>query len=231
MLLSLSNEHKEHLQLLINQPERVILDFCKLAGEFLQNGINQKKYLTAAQKLDVGIDTIQNCIFGIINLLLLGCKNEVGYNFFKHLFIQVQIFPSNVVPKTRLSEQDFRDSILSLGFTEEIQAVLSKFYQAKQHEIKELSRYKINEPHYHDLQWRFEVQLSSRCLRNQITPLITMDLILKTQSDDSQQITHNLLQTDPTNLVHLCNELENALVESKSLHSRKIQRALSNLQQ
>ncbi|XP_060518826.1 COMM domain-containing protein 2-like isoform X2 [Cylas formicarius] len=206
MLLSLSNEHKEHLQLLINQPERVILDFCKLAGEFLQNGINQKKYLTAAQKLDVGIDTIQNCIFGIINLLLLGCKNE-------------------------LSEQDFRDSILSLGFTEEIQAVLSKFYQAKQHEIKELSRYKINEPHYHDLQWRFEVQLSSRCLRNQITPLITMDLILKTQSDDSQQITHNLLQTDPTNLVHLCNELENALVESKSLHSRKIQRALSNLQQ
>lgn len=60
-----------------------------------------------------------------------------------------------------------------------------------------------------------------------------MDLTLKTHKEDSldPELKHTLLQTDPTNLLHLANELENALVESRSRHSRKIQRALNNMQQ
>lgn len=129
----------------------------------------------------------------------------------------------------QLSEADFRDSVLTIGFSTEQQSVLSKFYESKQKDIQEvLSRLEIKEPHYHDLEWRFEVVVSSRALLEQVTPLVTMDLQLKTENKENgdTDIKHVLLQTDPTNLVHLTEELEKALNESRSRHSRKIQRAL-----
>lgn len=94
MLISLRSDHKEHLQLLTKQPIQgiyfyyqwflknnvqilVIVDFCKLALDFLQNGPNVKRYTTAAQKLEVTVDVVQNCIYGLINLLVLSCKHKV----------------------------------------------------------------------------------------------------------------------------------------------------------
>ncbi|KAJ8920910.1 hypothetical protein NQ315_015703 [Exocentrus adspersus] len=203
MLISLRSDHKEHLQLLTTQPLQVVVDFCKLALDFLQNGPNLKRYTTAAQKLEVDVDVVQNCVFGLINLLILSCKHK-------------------------LSEADFRDSVLTLGFSQEHQAVLSKFYESKQNDIHRINHICINEPHYEDLKWRFEVQVSSRSLLQQVTPLIAMELVLKTQSDNGTEKESILLQTDPNNLLHIANELEHALSESRSRHSRKIQRALTH---
>ncbi|XP_018571313.1 COMM domain-containing protein 2 [Anoplophora glabripennis] len=204
MLISLRSDHKEHLQLLTKQPIQVIVDFCKLALDFLQNGPNLKRYTTAAQKLEVEVDVVQNCIFGLTNLLILSCKHK-------------------------LSEADFRDSVLTIGFSHEQQVVLSKFYESKQNDIHKLNQACINEPHYEDLKWRFEVQVSSRSLLQQVTPLIAMELVLRKKNEgtgiDREKI---LVQTDPNNLLHIANELENALTESRSRHSRKIQRALKN---
>ncbi|CAG9768553.1 unnamed protein product [Ceutorhynchus assimilis] len=201
MLISLRNDHKEHLQLLTAQPEQVVADFCKLASDFLENGPTAKLFSTAASKLDVTVDVIENCIYGLINLLLIACKHQ-------------------------LSEADFRDSVLTLGFSENQETLLSKFYDTKKSLIHKINTKGLTGPHYHDLQWRFEVQLASRSMLQQVTPLITMDLALKTGSE----ISHQILQTDPTNLLHLANELEHALNQSRSRHSRKVQRALGNLQ-
>lgn len=96
MLLSLRNDHKEHLSLLFNHSPSgttnnlkdllyfytktkfsVVVDFCKLAIDFLQNGPNIKLYNTAAQKLHVEPEVVQNCIFGLVNLLLESCKHKV----------------------------------------------------------------------------------------------------------------------------------------------------------
>lgn len=208
MLISLRTDHKEHLQMLLTHSEQVVADLCKLASDFLQNGVNTNTYQMAAKKLHVEIDIVQNCIYGLLNLLLLACNNK-------------------------LSEADFRDSVLTLGFSNEQESVLSQFYKSKRDDIHKLKRTGLNELHYHDLQWRFEVQLASRSLLHQVTPLLTMDLTLKTHNQESlvPELTHKLLQTDPTNLIHLTNELEKALVESRSRHSRKIQRALNNVQQ
>lgn len=108
--------------------------------------------------------------------------------------------------------------------------MLSKFYESKQKEIQGvLSKLEVKESHYHDLDWRFEVIVASRSLLDQVTPIITMDLQLKTENGtgDGDRVEHVLLQTDPTNLVHIAEELEKALNESRSRHSRKIQRALN----
>lgn len=182
-----------------------MVDFCKLAIDFLQNGPNEKLYKTAADKLSIDFDSVQNCIYGLVNLLLLSCKH-------------------------RLDESDFRDSVLTLGFSSEQQNILYRFYESKKREIFEIiSKLKVNEPHYHDLNWRFEVQVASRALLEQVTPLITLDLTLKTMRNNSNDTDHLHLQTDITNLVHITQELENALFESRSKHSRKIQRSLNSL--
>ncbi|KAK9721673.1 Helix-loop-helix DNA-binding domain [Popillia japonica] len=205
MLLSLRNDHKEHLQLLTAQSPQVIIDFCKLAIDFLQNGANLKMYNTAAKKLNIQSEDIQNCVYGLVNLLLISCRYK-------------------------LSEADFRDSVLTTGFSQEQQAVLSKFYDSKKNEISEiLKKISIKEPHYHNLNWRFEVQVSSRSLLHQVNPLIAMELILTTADptkEEGHDKEHIFLQTDPNNLLHLAEELERALIESRSRHSRKVQRAL-----
>lgn len=60
-----------------------------------------------------------------------------------------------------------------------------------------------------------------------------MDLCLEkqpdnknTRSDSTKQ--HIILQTDPTNLVHMTEVLEQALNESRSRHVRRVQNAFQN---
>lgn len=73
------------------------------------------------------------------------------------------------------------------------------------------------------------LQLASRALKCQVVPLITLDLTFKTLHEGGETGSHHcLLQTDPTNLLHLVDELENALSEATSRYSRKVQRILSN---
>lgn len=204
MLLSLKDDHKQHFSLLISQPTNVLQDFCRLALDFLQKGPTPKLYQTAAQKLNVQPEIIRNAVEGLVNLLMESCRHQ-------------------------LSELDFRDSVLALGFSEEHQETLELFYMGKKQEICDaLSQLTLNLPHYHDLEWRFEVQLASRALQHQMTPLITMNLTLETKTalaSESTTTKNIVLQTDPTNLAHITQVLEEALHESRSQHSRRIQRS------
>lgn len=65
---------------------------------------------------------------------------------------------------------------------------------------------------------------------HKVDPLIAMELILTSpnavnEEDDKERL---LLQTDPNNLLHLTEELERALLESRNRHSRRIQKTLIN---
>jgi len=204
MLLSLRDDQKQHLTILISQPTNVLQDFCKLALDFLQKGPTSKLYQTAAQKLDVQPEIIRNAVEGLVNLIVESSRHQ-------------------------LSDLDFRDSVLTLGFSEEHQQILEVFYKGKKQEIHDaLSRLTLDLPHYQDLEWRFEVQLASRALHHQVTPLITMNLTLETKTAlaSGSAIRKNVvLQTDPTNLVHVTQVLEEALRGSRSQHSRQMQRS------
>ncbi|XP_076255258.1 COMM domain-containing protein 2 isoform X1 [Rhynchophorus ferrugineus] len=207
MLLSVSTHHKKHLNVLSSQPKSVVADFCKLTSQFLNSGPNKKRYTSAAEKLSVSVDVIENCIYGLVHLVHLASKQKI-------------------------SDHDFEDSALALGFTEEQVSVISQFYQSIKGDVEKLDDSVLNEPHYHDLQWRFEVQLSSRSLLEQVTPLVLMELSLKSPNTNNSNlnIKRHLFQTDPTNLLHLTNELDRALNESRSRYSRKVQNIISNIQ-
>ncbi|XP_063224041.1 COMM domain-containing protein 2-like isoform X2 [Bacillus rossius redtenbacheri] len=194
MILILKNDHKQNLSLLMLQPIPVLQDFCKLALEYIQKGPNPKLYNVAAQKLDVQVESIRGAVEGLVFLLVESCRNE-------------------------LSEQDFRDLVLALGFAEGHQQQLSAVYEDKKGDVRSaLAQLTLREPHYRDLEWRLDVQLGSRALRQQVTPLVTMKLSL----DSGRQV---CLQTDPVNLAHAAEVLEGALLESRSQHSRRVARS------
>ncbi|XP_053315264.1 COMM domain-containing protein 2 isoform X1 [Spea bombifrons] len=196
MLLVLSDEHREHLRILTQVDSAVVGEFGRIAVEFLRKGSNPKVYEGAARKLDVSSTSIQQAVDGLTYLLTESSK-------------------------LMISEIDFQDSVLVLGFPEELNKVLLQFYLDNRKEIRKiLSELEPSLPHYHNMEWRLDVQLASRSLRHQIKPTVTMKLHLKQDEDVSTKV----LQTDPATLLHLIQELEQALAEMKTNHCRRIVR-------
>lgn len=64
------------------------------------------------------------------------------------------------------------------------------------------------------------MQLASRSLRQQIKPAVTIKLHLNENNDH----TAHVLQADPSTLLHLIQQLEQALGEMKMNHCRRIVR-------
>ena len=121
----------------------------------------------------------------------------------------------------QLNEIDFQDSIQILGFSEELRQVLLELYLEYRLEVRHvLSEMAMDLPHYHNLEWRFDVKLASRSLRHQISPQVLFKL--HTKENGSADTT--VLQTDPTNLLHVTKVLDEALQEMKSQHCRRIVR-------
>uniref|UniRef100_A0AAZ3R5V5 COMM domain-containing protein n=1 Tax=Oncorhynchus tshawytscha TaxID=74940 RepID=A0AAZ3R5V5_ONCTS len=165
--------------------------------QFLRKGTNPKIYEGAARKLSVDAETVQHGVEGLMYLLTESSK-------------------------LMISEVDFQDSVLVLGFTEELNHLLQQLYLENRKEIRHiLGELTPSLPHYHNLEWRLDVQLASRALRQQVKPTVTMKLHLEESGGDKSA---KVLQTDPATLMHLIQELEKALAELKTTHCRRILR-------
>ncbi|XP_066589260.1 COMM domain-containing protein 2 isoform X2 [Prorops nasuta] len=178
----------------------VLQDFCKLALDYLQKGPNTKLYTAAAQKLQVSPEIVKSSAEGLLNLLFESCKYK-------------------------LNKKDFQDSVIALGFTEEKELLLSKLYSNKKEDILNLLPhvgFKVLE--YYNMEWRFEVQIASRCLLKQTGALITLDLAFKNENVDDTE--HILVQTDTNNLLNIIQLLEEALQEGRSQHVHRISRII-----
>lgn len=66
----------------------------------------------------------------------------------------------------------------------------------------------------------FKIKLASRSLRQQIKPSVTLKLHLKQNGDHTTEV----LQSDPATLLHLVQQLEQALEEMKTNHCRRVVR-------
>ncbi|KAG9266414.1 COMM domain-containing protein 2 [Astyanax mexicanus] len=196
MLLVLSDEHKEHLGFLPKVDPAVVGEFGRIAVEFLKKGSNPKIYEGAARKLNVPSETVQHGVEGLMYLLTESSK-------------------------LMISEIDFQDSVLVLGFSEELNKLLLQLYLENRKEVRQiLSELAPSLPHYRNLEWRFDVQLGSRALRQHVKPAICLKLHLESGGTQTARV----LQTDPATLLHLIQELECALAEVKSNHCRRILR-------
>ena len=111
--------------------------------------------------------------------------------------------------KLMVNEIDFQDSIMVLGFPEELNKELLSLYQENCQEIRSiLSEMAMDLPHYHNLEWRLDVQVASRALQRQAQPSV----LLRLHAKDGEELDSHLMQTDPSNLVHLTQSLELSLI-------------------
>ncbi|XP_046780305.1 COMM domain-containing protein 2 isoform X1 [Gallus gallus] len=190
MLLVLSEEQKAHLGCLPRVGGAAIGELGYLAVELLRRGAAPKACEAVARKLNAGVDTVQHGVEGLMYLLTESSK-------------------------LMISEMDFQDSIHVLGFSDELNKLLLQLYLDNRKEIRSiLGELAPKLPSYHSLEWRLDVQLASRSLRQQIKPAVTMKLHL----NDNEDLTTQVLQTDPSTLLHLIQQLEQALGEMKTNH-------------
>ncbi|XP_040041147.2 COMM domain-containing protein 2 isoform X1 [Gasterosteus aculeatus] len=198
MLLVLSEEHKEHLSFLPRVDSAVVGEFGRIALEFLRRGSSPKIYEGAARKLCVPVETVQRGVEGLMYLMTESSKHMI-------------------------SKVDFLDSVLVLGFGEELNQILLQLYLQHHSEIRSiLSQLPSNLPAYHNLEWRLDVQLASRAIRQQVVPVLTMRLLLTGGGDGTGELSRRVLQTDPGTLLHLISTLEGALAAIKTNHARRI---------
>ncbi|KAI9523857.1 COMM domain-containing protein 2, partial [Dissostichus eleginoides] len=115
--------------------------------------------------------------------------------------------------KHMISEVDFLDSVL---------VWVSLYLQHHAHIRSILSQLPSNQPAYHNLEWRLDVQLASRAVRQQVVPMLTLRLLLSGVGDGVCARRGKVLQTDPSTLLHLISTLEGALAAMKSSHARRI---------
>ena len=87
-----------------------------------------------------------------------------------------------------MNELDFQDSIMVLGFPEELNKELLALYLENYKEIRSiLSSMSMDLPHYQNLEWRFDVQLASRALQRQTQPVVVLRLHTKDGGKGSRQ--------------------------------------------
>ncbi|KAM7388797.1 hypothetical protein PAMP_024944 [Pampus punctatissimus] len=193
MLLVLSEEHKEHLSFLPKVDVAVVAEFGRIALEFLRRGTSRKIYEGAARKLCVPVEMVQHGVEGLMFLMTESSKHMI-------------------------SEVDFLDSVLVLGFVEELNQILLQLYLQHHSQIRSvLSLLSSDMPAYHNVEWRLDVQLASRSVRQQAIPMLTLRLLLMRGHDGCTDHSR-VLQTDPSTLLHLISTLEAALAAMKTKH-------------
>ena len=197
MLLSISNEHLEHLSFLHKVSEDIVKEFVGLSVQFLTNGVNQRIFKAAAQKLNIEEEVIENAIFGLMQLFVEAAKYK-------------------------LTCEDLHDSLLALEFDEFTATTVKEAFESSE------TRHVLTSclpslPEYDNLEWRFDVKLATRSLHQQITPIVRIKLHT---SNGKEKCTH-LLQTDPVNLRHMSQVIDEALNEMKTNHVRRILRNIT----
>ena len=83
---------------------------------------------------------------------------------------------------------------------------------------KYLKNWDLDMLSYSNLEWRIDINVSSRSLRKCVEP----EIVLKLDLTKNNEKTTHILQTDVVNLVHLTNSLEEALNEIKNSYCRRV---------
>jgi len=191
--------HKEHLQFLTTVETEIVVEFARISMQFIKEGANPKVYQAAGKKLGVPGETVEHGVQGLMFLLTESSK-------------------------LMISELDFHDSIVILGFPDELNSSLLDLYLTNRHAVRELlDRMSMKLPQYQNMKWRLDAQVASRTLKRQVEPTVVIQLETVGAEDVAKTI---LMQTDPVTLGHITNQLEAALKTVKTSHFRKVTRAV-----
>lgn len=120
-----------------------------------------------------------------------------------------------------ISSNDFTLKLVDLGLDQKILDFISDAYKQNYEELRNFYS-TINKkefgittlPHFQSMEWRLDVEVERRSLRNITKPVFTLKI--NTTKEEM------LLNADYHDLKHCCDVLERALKEIKSTHVRRI---------
>ncbi|UJR25230.1 hypothetical protein I4U23_006582 [Adineta vaga] len=198
-LLLLDDERKAQLDLLNKIDQSAAVDICNAALGYLSTGLNTKSITSAANHLQLDVETVRTTIDSLL-WLYTECA------------------------KTKISFESLEESLKLLGYSSPIRESFIECYKSKANELqKTLTRdLALSLPSYKNLNWRFDVQIATRTMRSrkQFEPFFILKLTLINANNDKEQV--HLFQIDPLTLVHIVEQLEAAMNESRSSHARRI---------
>ena len=174
----------------------VLTEFVSIAVEHLSVGsISRAKYTKAATALKVEVAALVTSIESLSFMMLEATRKNA-------------------------SGEDLVSGMDSLGFNAEQKAALQSAYDIASKGLRSmLSDLSLRLPHYHNLEWRLDVQLGSRMLRSTMEPSLLLEL--ETRDSRGQPI-KQIMQMDYANLDHTVQELERAVREANTKHARRV---------
>ncbi|XP_058118014.1 COMM domain-containing protein 2 [Anopheles ziemanni] len=212
-------EQGKQLAFLLEQPEEVLIEFCKLAIEYINAGVNDKKCTVAAKKLSTTYETVRGALEALVALLIDSTKLAIA-------------------------EREFYAAIASLDSINEKQSeILWQFVISKRNLVDNVLRASCqDELYFRELEWRIEGRIASRRQRSQASPVIKMKFHLDkecvseyreklgasspdrdtTESSKNSDRTRRevLAETDPIMLQHMIQVLEQALLDARTRRVR-----------
>lgn len=201
--LWLTDAHKEDLQFLQQLPGSVVGEFARLAIEFLRQGPNEKFFKQAARKLKVAAAVVEDGLNALGFLMLEAARVGLG---------DAQMMVDAL-------------SINDLGFDDEGKASIAQQYAANVPELRKIiSGQRLTTPHYKDLEWRLDVQVASRSLRQLVEPTYKLKLRTQAKGIGAKEEEPVVMEADYASLKHLTTELASALQEANSYHQRRLAR-------
>jgi len=196
-LLVLSDKHKKDLGFLKRIDGDTLTQFCQLSLKFILDGFDRNLFLTAANKFGLSPEPLKKAV-------------------------EALCFLFSEAARLSLSPLDLADSLIVLAFGDAVVAVVQQHHTDNAKQIRHvLSELTFDVPHFVDLDWRLDVLLASRALRNQVKPVFLLKLDTRT---DHGIVTSRYLEADPTDLRHIATELDSALNELKAAHVRRVLR-------
>jgi hypothetical protein len=201
MPVSFTKAVVEDVALLTALGDDLVREFCRMAVASATAGMASKaRYAAAAKQLNVPAKAVERAVEALAEIFLECAKRPA-------------------------SEKEFVASVEEAGFNKGALAkVLAEAYTANLQALRAfLGDLSFQLPHYVDLDWRLDVQVATRCVRQQVEPAFVLEL--RTQpTDASAPPDRLLLQSDYANLQNLVAELELAVKQAKTAHVNRVLR-------
>lgn len=224
-IVSVSDATRKQLQQLQKLDIGVAKELLRVSLNFIRKGRQEKILDKAAAKLSVPSKTVEDLIDAI------------------------SIFLTEF-SKQNLSDADITDSIAVLKIAPEgspLSQLFKEFCLSAKREVRDiLMKVSFDLPHYQDVEWRLDVELGSRCIRNTVAPFYLVKIkttvpaeeedlcteensfaassSMVTQGENGYLVKESFVEIDPLSLKHITGELEKAIAESKTASSRRVMR-------
>lgn len=199
VLVSVDEKTRQDLLQLDAQPAGVAQELVRVSVNFLRKGANRRVVEKAAVKLRVAPEALESVILACAHFL-------------------------SECARVDASEREVGDSAAVLQLSKTSQAVLCEYYAAAKPELRALlSAVSLELPRYDGLRWRLDVEVGSRCLRNQVTPFYVLG-VATSDASRAQKTADTFVEVDPLSLKYITAQLEAALLESKTAAARRVMR-------